>query len=113
VNADPGPRADAVAATLDGAAALPRRNGELVFSAPWESRAFGMAVALHQRGVYEWDDFRDRLVAEIGAAPDEDGADYYERWLASLERLLLDRGLISADDVAARARRIAEHDHHH
>ena len=46
---------------------VPRSNGELVFSAPWESRAFGMAVALHEQGAYDWDAFRDRLVAEIGA----------------------------------------------
>ena len=28
----------------------PRANGELVFEAPWESRAFGVAVALHESG---------------------------------------------------------------
>ena len=27
---------------------LPRRNGELVFEAPWESRAFGLAAAYLQ-----------------------------------------------------------------
>ncbi len=26
--------------------AVPRRNGELVFEAPWEGRVFGMTVAL-------------------------------------------------------------------
>ena len=33
-----------------GAAAPPRSNGELVFEAPWESRSFGMAVALSEPG---------------------------------------------------------------
>ena len=33
-------------ANLDRSAALPRKNGELVFQAPWEGRAFGMAVVL-------------------------------------------------------------------
>jgi len=32
----------------------PSRNGELVFQAPWEGRAFGMAVALHDAGLFTW-----------------------------------------------------------
>ena len=32
--------------TMDEQVALPRKNGELVFEAPWEARAFGLAVAL-------------------------------------------------------------------
>lgn len=34
---------------MSGAAALPRRNGELVFEAPWQGRAFGLALALAGR----------------------------------------------------------------
>jgi hypothetical protein len=48
--------------------AVPRKNGELVFAAPWEGRVFGMAVALSDNELYAWDDFRDRLVLEIAAA---------------------------------------------
>ena len=71
--------------------AVPRKNGELVFEAPWEGRVFGMAVALSDDQLYAWDDFRDRLVAEIAAAEAHgDASGYYERWLASFERLLLD-----------------------
>ena len=32
---------------MDGEASLPRSNGELIFDAPWEGRAFGLAVALN------------------------------------------------------------------
>jgi len=32
-------------ADMEETAALPRQNGELVFNAPWESRAFGMAAS--------------------------------------------------------------------
>jgi hypothetical protein len=28
--------------------AVPRKNGELVFEAPWEGRVFGMAVAMSE-----------------------------------------------------------------
>lgn len=87
--------------------AVPRKNGELVFDAPWEGRIFGMAVTLNDRDAYAWDDFRDRLVSEIAAAEEHnDGSSYYERWLASFERLLLETGVITSEELDART---AEH----
>jgi nitrile hydratase accessory protein len=78
---------------------VPRRNGELVFAEPWQSRAFGMAVAMHQSGAYAWDDFRDRLKSEIAASE----GPYYERWLAALERLVLEHGVLERGELDARA----------
>jgi nitrile hydratase accessory protein len=69
---------------MRGIDAPPRRNGELVFAAPWEGRAFALAVALHQRVGFPWDDFRSRLIAEIEHDPQRP---YYESWLAALETL--------------------------
>jgi nitrile hydratase accessory protein len=96
---------------LTGAAAVPRRNGELVFDAPWQSRAFGMAVGLHQKGLFRWEEFRERLIAEIAAHPDLEGDRpaspatlYYRQWLAALETLLHDKGLLPRDVIGARAR---------
>ena len=51
---------------LDGPAAPPRRNGEIVFAAPWQSRIFGLTMALHAAGTFTWDEFRARLIAAIG-----------------------------------------------
>jgi nitrile hydratase accessory protein len=98
--------------------AVPRKNGELVFEAPWEGRAFGMAVALSDDQVYDWDAFRDRLVAEIAAAEEHgDTSGYYERWLASFERLLLDTGVLTAEELDARTAEFVtglydEHEHY-
>ncbi len=105
------------AASLDGPATLPRANGELVFTAPWEGRAFGMAVALHEQAAYGWDDFRDRLIAEIARAEAEGHpSSYYERWLAAFERLVLEAGLVDPAELAARTAELAarppEADHH-
>lgn len=87
--------------------AVPRKNGELVFDAPWEGRIFGMAVTLNDREAYHWDDFRERLVSEIAAAEEHnDGSSYYERWLASFERLLLETGVITSEELDTRT---AEH----
>jgi nitrile hydratase accessory protein len=98
--------------------AVPRKNGELVFEAPWEGRVFGMAVTLSDHQVYDWNAFRDRLVAEIAAAEEHgDTSGYYERWLASFERLLLDTGVITAAELDTRTAEYAagvwdEHGHY-
>lgn len=117
---DAGGRADA-AYLLDsaGPAAPPRDNGELVFAAPWESRAFGVALALHDAGRIDWEDFRRSLIREIGeweaAHPSREGWNYYECWLRALERLVSTQGLISTGDLRGRldvlAARPPGHDH--
>jgi nitrile hydratase accessory protein len=85
--------------SLEGEAAVPRKNGELVFSAPWEGRVFGMAVALNEHGAYPWDAFRAQLVEKIASEPGE----YYESWLAAFESLLLEAGVVSAEELERRA----------
>lgn len=92
--------AQRIAADLNSPASIPRRNGEPVFNEPWESRAFGLAVALCERGVFTWDEFRDRLIAEITAAEARGShSSYYERFLAALEHLLTTKHLCCADEV--------------
>lgn len=112
------PRLDPV---LDaaGPAALPRHNGELIFAAPWESRVFGIAVALQQQGVFEWPEFQQALIAEIAAwerqHPDRAGWHYYERWQAALETLLAHKGVCDDAELRTRERAFAArpvgHDH--
>jgi nitrile hydratase accessory protein len=86
-------------ANLDRGAALPRKNGELVFKAPWEGRAFGMAVVLNEKGAYAWDQFRVLLVEEIAKGRPE----YYESWLSAFESLLVDHAIVSVDELGRRA----------
>ncbi len=105
----------------DGPAALPRSNGELVFQAPWESRAFGVAIALQDAGVIDFETFRVRLIAEIAAHEDEhrgsaDGVDYYERWLDALQHVLVEQTILSEAEIGVRSADIAHawaHDHDH
>ena len=88
---------------MDGPAAVPLKNGELVFEAPWESRAFGIAVALEAQGAYEWRAFRDELIDEIAHAESHgEVSTYYECWLEALEQLLLKKELLSPEELEAR-----------
>jgi nitrile hydratase accessory protein len=103
---------------VEGPAAPPRSNGELVFVAPWESRAFGMAMALHDGGLFEWEAFRQELIGAVARA-EAGGGDfsYYRCWLEALQALLASSGLVdpaSVQSLAAElACRPAGHDHGH
>jgi nitrile hydratase accessory protein len=96
------------AADITGPAAIPRRNGEPVFNEPWESRIFAAAVVLCEQGLFEWDEFRERLIAEIGVADVRGGAgaqpstSYYEHFLSALEHLLVEKGICDGEDIARR-----------
>ena len=64
---------------------LPRRNGELAFDAPWQSRVFALAAAVvdHVFGG-DREPFRRQLINAIAAEP---GRPYWEGWTAALEAL--------------------------
>lgn len=77
---------------------------EPVFAEPWQAQAFALTVALHDRGLFSWGEWAGALSAEVkrpDAAPD--GHDYYERWLAALEKLLAAKGIAAPPDVDALA----------
>ena len=83
---------------MDGDAALPRDNGELVFAAPWEARALALAVALVEQLGLRGTSSGSRLIAAIAHDPDRP---YYESWAAALESLVVDLGLATADALDA------------
>jgi nitrile hydratase accessory protein len=89
-----GTRAEAEA--MAGPLELPRSNGELVFDAPWEGRAFGTAIAVLERLGLPWSDFQQRLITAISSDPERP---YYESWAAALEALLLHHGLVTLAEV--------------
>jgi nitrile hydratase accessory protein len=104
---------DSRIAIMDDETAVPRKNGELVFNAPWEGRIFGLAVALNDSGAYQWDAFRNRLKASIAAAESAgETSTYYERWLHSFESLLIERGLVSRDELDRWTEACAADDEH-
>ena len=87
--------------------ALPRdEEGGPVFEEPWQAQAFGMTLKLHEAGVFTWTEWADYLAQQIQqaqAAGDPDlGDTYYEHWLAALERIVADKGLIRSHELAER-----------
>lgn len=110
-------KADGQISAMEAQIALPRENGELIFQAPWEARAFGLAVALNQQELYEWREFSAKLAATIAAADqNDDPASYYTRWIASLEALIIAKGLLSRKQLDAKIAECAaniEDDHGH
>jgi nitrile hydratase accessory protein len=73
---------------------IPQDAGGPVFNEPWEARAFGMVLALHERGMFTWPQWAAALSREITraqAAGDADlGNTYYQHWLQALESLAQD-----------------------
>jgi nitrile hydratase accessory protein len=88
----------------DALPGIPRDDGGPVFREPWEAQAFSMALALHQRGVFTWPEWAAALADEIkraqaGGDPDT-GDTYYRHWLATLERLVAEKGITSSRTLA-------------
>jgi nitrile hydratase accessory protein len=84
--------------------APPRDNGELRFDRAWERRAFGLAIALAKQGHYEWEAFRQELIAAIARwesshTLDDPSWDYYQRWLETLERTAGKAGLVAPAEI--------------
>ena len=80
---------------------IPRDDDGPVFREPWEAHAFAMALALHERGLFTWNEWAAALADEIQraqAAGDPDtGETYYQHWLATLETLVSAKGVATSD----------------
>lgn len=94
------PLVNAEVQQMQGAAALPRANGELVFSAPWEGRALGLALGVTDGLDLDWDRFRQLLIRAIDEKPERP---YYESWVAALEALVIEEGLATRAELDRRA----------
>ena len=94
---------NAAAAATAAIPSIPRDDDGPVFRAPWEAHAFAMALSLHDRGVFTWPEWAAALAAEIKraqAAGDPDtGETYYLHWLATLERLVAEKGVASVETL--------------
>ena len=95
---------EAARRAADAVPGIPRDASGPVFRAPWEAHAFAMALALYETGLFAWNEWARMLGEEIKkaqAAGDPDtGETYYHHWLATLERMVAEKGVTSAESLA-------------
>jgi nitrile hydratase beta subunit len=74
---------------------------EPVFHSPWEGRVFGMTGVLALQGLTNTDEFRHAI--ERMDPLHYLGSPYYEHWLTGLATLLVEKGIVSADELRRQA----------
>lgn len=72
---------------------------EPVFHADWEKRVFGLVRAVGALG--KWNSDISRHARERQHPVDYLRHSYYENWLAGLEKLLVETGLLTAEELAS------------
>lgn len=95
----------AAASMLGDPDSPPRLDGKLFFSNRWERDVFGLALSLSKAGCFEWEDFRQCLIASIGrwettACENQPRWDYYERFLEALLDVIKASAVLSASELA-------------
>ncbi|WP_027578356.1 nitrile hydratase accessory protein [Bradyrhizobium sp. Ai1a-2] len=91
----------AAARATAAVSSIPRDDEGPVFREPWEAQAFAMALTLHERGLFTWNEWAAALADQIKRAqadgdPDT-GETYYRHWLATLEQLVAEKGVATAE----------------
>ena len=82
----------------------PSSAGEPVFAAPWEGRAFGLALDTVERLGLPWEVFRDQLIEAIAEEPERA---YYESWVVALERLVFEHDLVTDTELTQERSEVA------
>lgn len=83
---------------MDGFGAVVREENEPTFHFDWERRAFGIALAAGAAA--NTDEFRHAI--ERIPASRYLNSSYYERWLDGIQILLLEKGLVSREELVLR-----------
>ena len=85
---------------MDGFGPVLREQNEPVFHAGWEGRVYSIASLAAGLALINADEFRhaiERIPPERYLA-----SSYYERWLAALETLLVERRVVTREELLAR-----------
>lgn len=84
---------------VDGFGPVMPEPNEPVFHAEWERRALALTLAMARPG--GWNIDMSRFARENRSPADYLGKSYYQIWLAGLERLMQERGLVMPDEIDA------------
>ena len=85
---------------------LPQDGDGPVFAEPWQAQSFALAVRLSEQGYFTWKEWASALAEQIKAAAardeNDEGSRYYDYWLAALEHLVIEKGLMDAASLIER-----------
>ena len=84
---------------MDGFGKVEPEPNEPMFHTEWEARVLAMVRAMGAAGAFNIDTsrfYREMLPPHVYLA-----SSYYKKWFLGLEDLLIDKGFVSAEDVAA------------
>jgi nitrile hydratase beta subunit len=91
---------------MHGFGPVVREENEPVFHAPWEKTVFMLSRATRVQGIINIDESRHGI--ERMPPADYLAASYYERWLSSLERVLVEKGVVTQQELDARVALLQE-----
>jgi nitrile hydratase subunit beta len=82
---------------MQGFGPVEQEADEPPFHADWEAHVFALNRALIGQGVYNLDEFRDA----IERMPPQQylASSYYEKWFYAVTTLLVEKGVLSAEEV--------------
>src|SRR5215213_4810229 len=92
---------------MHGFGPVVREEDEPLWHADWERTVYGMQRAIRARGIINIDESRHGI--ERMPPAEYLASSYYERWLSSLERNLVEKGIVTQDELASRAAALREH----
>ncbi len=85
---------------MDGIGPINPPEHEPVFHSDWERRMFGMFISCFAGGHYVVDQFRHGIEKMDPVHYLE--STYYEHWLYSIENILVERGVLTREELDAR-----------
>ncbi|HEX4994734.1 MAG TPA: nitrile hydratase subunit beta [Methylomirabilota bacterium] len=85
---------------MQGFGPVEREENEPTFHAAWEAVVLAMQHAGRARGLFNIDEFRHGI--ERMAPAHYLSATYYEKWLEGITRLLVEKGVVGAEELATR-----------
>jgi nitrile hydratase accessory protein len=82
-------------------------DDDVRFAEPWEAKAFAIILKLSAAGHFSWAEWVDTFSREVAAATaaaaaGESAPTYYEQWLTAAEKILIQKGLTSRDQLLAK-----------
>jgi nitrile hydratase len=85
---------------MHGLGPIVREENEPVFHEDWERRAFALTLAMGAWG--KWNIDMSRFAREQMPPAVYLATSYYEHWLFGLEKLLVDQGFLTGEEIEAR-----------